>query len=371
MRDLVAYVRPWDGKQITEPGIYSGMPMSVYHSAGVCDGPSISSSLLRKVESTSMDEVWETVPWNPDREEQDDAQHYARGRARHTLFLGEKGFKEEFVIRPETYPKDAVYPSEIGDATKWTMAAKWCKAWSAAQQMARKAVLPPGELADIYGAAKKLAADPAIQTGLLNGLIEHSIFWKDEKTGLWLKARPDVIPTDGSMLSDYKGTASAQPIEVRRSISDFGYHQQLALGAEGIFQTTGVIITDYVLVFQKWTKPWSINIKPLTPTAIYRGHQQNRRAIDKLAQCIETGVWPGPDDSEVPADLTAWLESRLKKEEEHSLLPEIEEPQAGYSQAERTRNAGTASLLALEGVGDLIEGVLNEDLAPHDDEDIV
>lgn len=347
-------VTPWDGKPITKPGIYSGIPMAAYHSAAICDGPSVSSSILRKVEelqdmSKVFDKHW---PGNPDREPEAEKEAYVKGRARHTLLLGEEGFREEFLIRPETYPDGATYPSEIGTPKAWHGGAKWCKAWLAAAALAGKSVLKADEIPNIRGAAERLAAHPAIQAGVLNGLIEHSIFYRDAKTGLWVKVRPDSIPTSGTMVADYKGTDSVHPQKVRKAITEYGYHQQLALIADALFEVAGwrLGIDDHVLVFQEWNRPWSINHKPLTPTAIYRGRQQNRRALDRIAECIETGVWPGPDDDMVPADLQDFREKQLKFEEEHGLLPEVEEPSAAPRQPSAASQAIRAQADAEEAI---------------------
>lgn len=329
----------WDGQQITRPGIYVGVPMHDtlgpkgerrpgYHSFDICDGPSVSSGILRATEQTSMDEVWLKFPGNPDRAETPDKVHSSRGRARHTLFLGEEGFAREFVFQPETYPSGATYPSLEGiEDKKWTMAATWCKAWSAAQAKAGKSVLPANELESIKGAAAALNAHPEIRDGgILNGLIEHSIFWKDPITGLWLKSRPDVIPTDSAMLVDYKGAADVSYRAIERAMGDFGYHQQLALGGEGLREVAGLEITDYALVFQKWDAPWSVNVKPIFGEAIQYGAMQNRRAINRIANALETGIWPGPDDDGVPVGLPKYVSDRLKKQAEDGLLPEPTRP---------------------------------------------
>lgn len=329
----------WDGLPITKPGIYSGIPMqdSVgpdgerrpgYHSFDICDGPSLSSSILRATEQTSMDEVWLKFPGNPDRVESDDKSHLSKGRARHTLFLGESGFARDFVIQPEDYPAGATYPSQDGtEQKKWTYAAAWCKAWKAAQIKAGKSILPAGELEDIKGAAARLNAHPEIRDGgILNGLIEHSIFWRDPVSGLWLKSRPDVIPTDSAMLVDYKGAADVSYRAIERGMGDFGYAQQLALGGEGLREVAGIEITDYVLVFQKWVAPWSVNVKPVTGEAIQFGACQNRRGINRIAKALETGIWPGPDDDGVPVGLPKYVRDRLQKQLDDGLLPEPTRP---------------------------------------------
>lgn len=313
-------VRPYEGGKITEPGIYSGVPMEVYH-GDCCAGPSVSSGHLRTAESASLDEVWDDFYLNPDRRPPPEKKHFALGKAAHTLLLGESGFREEFLIQPDTYPDD--------ESKKWSGNSLSCKRWLAEAALAGKTVITSEQVEVIRGMASRLAAHPTVQTGVLNGLIEHSIFWQDEKTGLWLKARPDVIPTDSTMIADLKTGASVQPQEVRRAITNHGYHQQMALIADGLHATTGKVFTDLVLIFVKSSRPYSINHKPLTPHAVYRGRQQNRRALDRIAEALKTGYWPGPDDDEVPASLTDWREKQLAFEEEHRLLPEIDEPQEG------------------------------------------
>lgn len=336
----------WNGQQITEPGIYVGIPMQSeydadgkrtrlgYHDFEICDGPSLSSSILRATEQTSMDEVWLKFPGNPDAADQGDKVHFNRGRARHTLFLGEFNFSKEFVIQPETYPVGATYPSLEGVADKdgvehkkWTAAATWCKAWLKAQKAAKKSVLPADEMESIKGAASRLGAHPEIRDGgILNGLVEHSIFWKDPVTGLWLKARPDVIPTDSAMIVDYKGARDVSYRAIEKALDDSGYHQQLALIGEGMREVAGIEITDYVLVFQKWDAPWSINVKPVAGEAVQFGAMQNRRAINRIAEAMKTGIWPGPDDDGVPVNLPKYTRDRLEAQHKGGLLPEPTRP---------------------------------------------
>lgn len=331
-------VRPYEGGKITEPGIYSGVSMDAYH-GDICDGPSVSSSHLRKAEAESLDEVWDSFYMNPDRAPEPEKKHFALGRAAHTLLLGEAGFREEFLIRPETYPDDESKP--------WSGNSGSCKKWLAEAALLGKTVLTVDQVEVVRGMAARLAAHPTVQTGILNGLIEHSIFWQDEKTGLWVKVRPDVIPTDSMMVGDLKTSANVQPQEVRRAITNHGYHQQMALIREGIFNVTGRVTTDHILIFIKSTRPFSINHKPLTAAAMYRGHQQNRRALDRIAECLKSGYWPGPDDDEVPADLTDWREKQLAFEEKNNLLPEVDEPQEGFAPPKaKKKTAATAALEA-------------------------
>ncbi len=316
-------LRPFKpGVPISVPGIYSDVPMRAYHQQ-ICDGPSVSSGGLRTIEGGNMEQFYLTSSLNPAAEPPKEKEAWIFGRAAHTLLLGEGGFRDQFAIRPETYPND--------ESKAWNGNSKDCKAWLAERALEGKGVLKVEQVHDVRGMADKLAAHPTIQTGLLNGLVEKSIFWKrriiassGRPITIWLKARPDNLLTDGTMASDLKTADDASPVAVRRAISDHGYHQQMALIREGIFATTGRMITDMYLVFQEKKAPWSINIKPLDDGALEFGQRQNERAMRRLADALDTDTWPGYEDDEVPAGLTDYLAKRLVFEAEHGLLPPID-----------------------------------------------
>jgi hypothetical protein len=42
-------IEEWNGATITSPGVYSDVPLDIYHSQEICDGPSVSSTGLRRV----------------------------------------------------------------------------------------------------------------------------------------------------------------------------------------------------------------------------------------------------------------------------------------------------------------------------------
>lgn len=315
-------------KPITEPGIYRNVPIASYHRKIDLFGPgvpSVSSGILRRIEDPdgSMQKVWHRYPLNPAHEPEPDKKAWIMGRAAHTLLLGEAGFKTEFAVQPEE-----LEDSKTGEVKPWHGNRTDCKAWLAKAELAKLSVITMAQVDDIRRMAEALAAHPTVRAGILNGLVEHSMFWK--KRGVWIKSRPDGIPVDSDMIVDLKTCTDAGPIAVRKSIGEYGYHQQMALAIEGVRETTGREVKDAILVFIETKAPFAINIKPLTSQALDYGHMQNRRALARFEACWKSGEWPGYDDDEVPADLPDWLEKRLKSQVESSLLL----PASGYAEAE-------------------------------------
>ena len=95
-------IKQYAGGKITEPGCYAGIPIELYH-GDVTDGPGISSSGLRTIESKTPLHYWANSYLNPERLPQEAKEHFAFGHAAHTLLLSESGFKEKFVVRPEQW----------------------------------------------------------------------------------------------------------------------------------------------------------------------------------------------------------------------------------------------------------------------------
>lgn len=297
---------PYTGK-ITAPGCYTGLDIELYH--GDCtDGPGISSSGLRTIEDKSPAHYFANSYLNPDREEPEPKDHFSFGKAAHTLFLGEDGFKKQFVVRPEKY-KDW----RTNDA----------KEWRDEQQTAGLSVLVPDQIAAIRGIAKSLAADPLVRSGLLQGAVEHSLIWRDGPTGVWLRSRPDVIPSADGVLVDLKTTTDASPQAVQRTVVDLGYAMQGALAGIGMKETLGITMTDFVLVWIEKSPPYAVNASPVDPEWIYWARRQLRRAIDKFAKCVETGEWPGYQ-GEATTYMPPWLKTRFEFEDQHGLIPAVE-----------------------------------------------
>jgi hypothetical protein len=295
--------------KISKPGVYQ-MTLEEYHSDN-CIGPSISSSGLRAIELQSPAHYWMDSYLNPEREPRDEKPHFALGSAAHTLFLGEDHFRQKYRVRPEKWDS-----WRTADAKEWREAC-WDKGLS---------VLEPKDMVTILGMAKSLAAHPLVAKGLLSGAIEQSLIWQDELTGVWLKIRPDAIPDGANMATDLKTCADASARAVRESIFKYGYHMQMALTTMGIKAVLGREINDEdcSLLFVETKPPYCVNFKPLEARAIYYGRRQIRRAINKFAECLERGEWPGYDDDCMAAFMPKYMMDRLEDEGKASLLPEVE-----------------------------------------------
>ncbi len=287
-------VTPWDGKRITEPGWYSGIPIERYHSAELCDGPAVSSSDLRTCFHKSPAHMFVRWAENPDREEQEMTRAQTLGAAAHHLLLGEDNFKLKFVAQPETY-RD----KKTAELKPWTYQANFCKDWRTKQTDAGRIVVTVKELKAIVQMARTLALEPLVKEGLLSGHIETSGFFRDQQTGLWVKVRPDVVPMGGEFI-DLKTASEVTTPALMSSVRSYGYNQQGALiweACEALEQP----FESFMLLFVETAAPFCARAVPMPDEDMGLGREQNRHTMRKIKACIDAGHWPGPGEGELIA----------------------------------------------------------------------
>lgn len=272
--------------KVTAPGVWN-LTMAQYHS-DVCQGPSVSSSGLRTIWAQSPAHYFWTSPYNPHPPEREERPHFSLGRAaHHLLFLGRKGFDDEFVSRPP----------------KW---ADWrtneAKLWREAALADGKTVITDTELEHIAGMARGLAEHPLVKAGILDGYVERSLVWKDRETGAWLKSRPDCIPGAGLDVADLKTTTSVATDDLRRTLGAYGYHAQGALVGMAFREVLDREMQTFSLVFVEKAPPYCVRIVTVKPDDLERGEKQIRAAAAIFAECTATGIWPGPGGDQSDAE---------------------------------------------------------------------
>ncbi len=298
---MIASIR-WDGAPIRAPGIYHDLPLARYHQGDIAIGPSVSSTTLRQLWNQSPKHCWAQNPLNPNRVEQEDSEAFILGRATHHLICGQVNFADEFVVRPETL-----------EGKDWHGNRLACRNWIKARKREGKTVLTPQQVEQIRGMAVALGEFPLMQQGILNGLIERSIFWQDPETQVWCKARPDAIPSDSGDFADLKTTTSVLYRDLQHSIATYGYHQQAAFVIEGA-RALGLPAESFNLVWVETKPPFCVRVTALREEDIERGMKQNRYALRVFADCLAAGSWPGPGDDRADAeflDMPTWARERI------------------------------------------------------------
>lgn len=307
-------IQEWSGKPISRPGVWRGIPMTNkegtgYHQACTVR-PALSSSGIRTIFSQSAAHYFDGSYLNPDREEPKQSEPLLFGRAAHHLLLGEADFRAHFAIRPETYKDDE------GKTKPWSGNANTCKAWLKEAAAANLDVITLPQLAKIRGMAESLKREPLVKAGILNGAIEHSIIWRDEATGVWLKVRPDAIPNVDMSFADLKTIADITDDGIERAISDNDLHVQGALVGMACRAVLGREMESFSLVFVEKDRPHCVRVRELTPNDLELGEQQIRAVLPIFAKAVETGEWHGPGGGQVDAqyaEVTPWRRKAIER----------------------------------------------------------
>lgn len=287
-------VKRWDGNPISEPGVYSHVPMIAYHSADICVGPSISSSGLRTIFNDCPMAYWVESPLNPQRLEQEDKEAFILGRAAHHLCLGERDFGRLFVARPEKL-----------NGTAWNSNRTDCKEWLQHCRDQGLTVLTPGQVETIRGMAgllpwqkdledSGLANSAVVRAGALSGLVEHTIIAQDKETGVWLKSRPDAIPLDSAQFADLKTSQAVHYHSLQRTLDDYRYDVQAVLASICLEQAAGLKFDSFAFIFAMKRPPHAVEVVELKDVDLEEAQADLRASIRTFARCLETGRWPGP-----------------------------------------------------------------------------
>ncbi len=320
-----------DDGQVAQNGAYR-MSMALYHSQRVCPGPSVSSSGIRRIVAESPWHFWSQSDLNPNRyPEKEESDALILGKAAHALVLGDEVFDEHFIYVPEGAPsrptKAQVAAFERTGA--WSEAAAAGAAfWADFDKRANgRAMLTAEQVTRIGYMAENIRRCPPAVEALTGALTEVSMIWQDEKTGVWLKSRPDVIPDNGADFGDLKTFAPrSKSIQraVHQTITEHGYALQMALAIMGAEVVFGSGARECVLVMAQSSAPYTVTPVRLDEEALYWARVQVRHGIDIFARCIATGHWPMPVEGIMTYTLPESVLHRFGEAQIKGDLPNIE-----------------------------------------------
>jgi len=278
------------GEIVVRSGIYSNMPLDRYHRGDVCNGPSISSSGLRRIYNATPAHYWCESPLNPKRivaKEKITPRHFVIGRAAHHLFFGEAAFNRLFIAAPPRVP------DHTGQLKDFSLRLKYAKEWVLARQRQGLEALFPDEIESIEGMARALEQYWLCERGAFKGYIERSAFFKHKEAAVWVKVRPDVIPTDSGDVVDLKTCESALDRDVDRAINQHGYRQQFAL-MRWVFRNLALPWSSGTLIFVEKSPPYAFNAVAIDEGDLDIAEREMMHALETFARCLKSGKWPGP-----------------------------------------------------------------------------
>lgn len=280
---------------ITEPGVYDDLAADDYHGDPV-PGGSLSHSGARKLIAPYCPAIYRYEQTHTPAPKN----HLEFGTAVHTLVFG-CGTRPEMV-----------------DAPNWL---------SKAAQEKRRAIRESGaipmlthELEKASEMATVLRRHPLAAQLLApgTGKPEQSLFWRDEPTGVMRRARldwlPNPIPGKRMIVSDYKTAGALDDESLSKAIHEHGYHTQADWYLDGVRALGIADDATFLFIFQLKTPPHLVRVVGIPATAMQIAAAKNRRAIEKYADCVRSGRWPGFGGDLDYIELPGWAETRDAQE---------------------------------------------------------
>lgn len=262
------------GLAVTQPGMYS-MPEADYHADPV-PGGSLSCSGAKLLLPPGHPARFDWVRKHPEDGPRSRAMEF--GTAAHREVLG-TGWA--YAVSPH------------GD--DWR--SRKAQDWAAGKRAEGVTPLLPAEREQIVAMAAAITTNPDARLMLQADEVWHeqSLFWVDDDTGIWRRARLDAVKLYGRVLIiDYKSAKSADPEQFAKDVGNYRYHWQHAWYTEAVLHVTGDMDPAFCFVVQEKDPPYAVGIYELDLDAVLAGAERCAAACRKYADCVAAGAWPGP-----------------------------------------------------------------------------
>ena len=158
--------------------------------------------------------------------------------------------------------------------------------------------------------------DHSIANGQLEGFKEVAFYWKDERTGVLCKCKPDCLGMQAQLV-DLKVVSEADPGNFARKILNLRYHVQAALYLDGVraaidqgnvTELKFLAPRKFVFLAVESSEPHGIGVYELPIDAVELGRSKYQADLKTFLECTASGKWPTYTESVVPIQLPkyAW-----------------------------------------------------------------
>lgn len=124
-------------------------------------------------------------------------------------------------------------------------------------------------------------------------IIEESHYAQDPETGLYIKARPDIL--NGSVMADLKTTQNMRTFD--KQVWNLGYYIQAGLYSLVTEITTGKSITEFKFIAQEKTAPYGVQVFMFDHATVKFCQEKARELLNRVSVCTKENQFPIYDDT--------------------------------------------------------------------------
>lgn len=268
-----------------KPHWVEGLSNEEYHSDKSCHSSSGNRIILDSPRAFFAYQTKET-------EEQEEKSYFKLGTAVHMALLEQDLFKKFFVVSPK-FSGEGMYKSK--------------EAWMS--------TLPPGALVLSKKEYEKLLrmVDSVLAHSdacllLKHGFAEISGYYPDPITGIKCRFRPDKFNPIHMANIDIKTTrGKIDERSFANSIYSWKYHAQMAMYCDGIKAVTGKKVDFPAFLCIQSIAPFECALYIADDKMMSVGHQEYKRGLSILNECIKSNIWPGFQPKMQDISLPKWV----------------------------------------------------------------
>ena len=170
-----------------------------------------------------------------------------------------------------------------------------------------KTVITADEFSYVTKMHDNIVANPmAMQLLSMPGIKEVPIRWRDKRSGLWCKGKPDLVSESG-ILVDLKSCRTCRMPAWARLVRDRGYHRQAAMYIDGL-KSIGVEMHSFVHIAVHNAPPFECFVYELTDRPIQMGRNEYQTALLNIRDSLESDDWSEPMSQVVQkVDFPEWM----------------------------------------------------------------
>jgi len=210
--------------------------------------------------------------------EKDEGRHFAIGSAIHELILEPQLFLSNYIVMPKVdrRTKDGKLQYE-----------------QFMIESEGKTMLDTEEMIMITEMVKNATDNKTFMALLENSHRELSAYLVDEKTGLKLKVRPDVLPQTKSTIIDIKSCLDSSPKKFKGDVYSYGYSLSAAYYCDLLKRE------NYVFAAIEKSQPYQTSLYALSDEMMEYGRQQYRLGLDLLKWSYDNNYWCDHNEFEI------------------------------------------------------------------------
>lgn len=217
------------------------------------------------------------------------------GSAVHKMVLESDGFFDEFAVLPQI--------------DRRTKAGK--EAYNAFLEASAGKSIISEEIHQLsIDIAEAVSHHKTARALLSGGKAETSHFWKDIRTGLDCKCRPDYLRS--GFCVDFKTTQDASPQAFEKSAYKYRYHVQSYWYLHGLKMCGIQDIDDFAFVAVEKEPPYAVAVYYADDLMLRLGKLEAEADLERMSQCVDSGVFYGYPDSIQPLSLPAWAANQVR-----------------------------------------------------------